>query len=681
MKHFSIIFLLSLGIVFPSIAQEDNGKESVAIVRGQRIVQKNGEQWFYPTNKEKDASSDAYMLLKFLNLPGIRVIPQNRSISAADNRGSVDIRINNVPSTMNDMLALDIKAVVRIEYSDTPGLKYGENVGYAINIVTKRAVSGYSGGTNLTHALTTRKFWDNMYGRINVGKSEWGADVSANYNDERGVHSSSTTNYLFNDGSIHSINRESMGIRHRTTTQMSRLLYTLSDSSYVLQTSLSYVSDLRPNHYKQNSIIRGISTEGTHYESNKRSRQPTLNLYYSKDFRRHQSITANTSISHIHTTSDSYQDEGGPYAYHVIGNVWSLQTEINYENRLKPFVFSAGVNYTQNYTGNRYTGDALGISDQRHSSQRIFSQIAGKIWRMQYTAGLECNFRYYHQGIYKQQNCTLRPRLSLLYPISESLKLNYVFQYDEHMSQIAQVNNVTLRANAYEMTKGNPNLKPVHRTENTLRLTYSIPRFYAWIEGFVRLNNKCNMTSVARTDDNIFITSQYNQRHINVFALGQYAKYDIIRDKLSITGVLSLMNDDNKGFDYHHNYTAFIGDIMIDAHLGHWTLSANASSGYRWLEGEKKAHEGFSMQLMASYHKGPFHISLHCQNPFRAHPEIFHTRNLNRYVTGTSRYSNSDQGNYYSLSFAWRFSHGRKYRDVNQKIQAEKVAAGILTSQ
>lgn len=681
MKHFSIIFLLSLGIVFPSIAQEDNGKESVAIVRGQRIVQKNGEQWFYPTNKEKDASSDAYMLLKFLNLPGIRVIPQNRSISAADNRGSVDIRINNVPSTMNDMLALDIKAVVRIEYSDTPGLKYGENVGYAINIVTKRAVSGYSGGTNLTHALTTRKFWDNVYGRINVGKSEWGADVSANYNDERGVHSSSTTNYLFNDGSIHSINRESMGIRHRTTTQMSRLLYTLSDSSYVLQTSLSYVSDLRPNHYKENSIIRGISTEGTHYESNKRSRQPTLNLYYSKDFRRHQSITANTSISHIGTNSEYLQDEGGPYTYQINGNVWSLQTEINYENRLKPFVFSAGINYTQNYTNNEYIGDAFGISNQRHSSQRIYSQIAGKIWKMQYTTGLDCNFRYYHQGLSKQQNISFRPRISLLYPFTDKLRLNYVFQYNEYTSQIAQINNITLRTNAYEMIKGNPDLKPTHRTENTLRLTYYAPIFYASFEAFVRLNNKCNMTSVTRTDDNVFITSQYNQRHINMFALRQNARYDVIRDKLSITGSISLINYDNKGFEYHHNNTVFVGDIMVDAHLGRWTLSATVSSGYRWLEGENNAHEGFNIQLMASYNKGPFYLGFHCQNPFRAHPEIFYMKNLNNYVSGHSCYSNSDQGNYFGLSLTWRFSHGRKYREVNQKIQAEKVAAGILSGQ
>ena len=681
MKKFPILFLLSLGVVLPCMAQEDNGKEGIAVVRGNRVVQKDGEQWFYPTENQREASADAYMLLHFLKLPGIRVDLANHTVSATDKRGSVDIRINNVPATMNDMLALDMDAVIRIEYSDTPGLKYGENVGYTINIITKRAVSGYSGGTNLSHAITMRAFWDNVYGRINAGKSEWGADFSANYNDERGVHSSSTTHYLFNDGSIHSIDRESQGTRHRVATQNSRLLYTLSDSSYVFQTSLSYTSDLRPNYYKQSSTIRGINTQETLYKSSKSSSQPTLEFYFSKDFQRHQSITANTSISHIHTTSDSYQDEGGPYAYHVLGNVWSLQTEINYENRLKPFVFSAGVNYTQNYTGNHYTGDALSVSDQRHSSQRIFSQIAGKIWRMQYTAGLECNFRYYHQGISKQQNCTLRPRLSLLYPISESLKLNYVFQYDEHMSQIAQVNNVTLRANAYEMTKGNPNLKPVHRTENTLRLTYSIPRFYAGLEGFIRLNNKCNMTSVARTDDNIFITSQYNQRHINVFALRQYANYDIIRDKLSITGVLSLMNDDNKGYDYHHNYTAFIGDIMIDAHLGHWTLSANASSGYRWLEGEKKAHEGFSMQLMAAYRKGPLHITLLCQNPFQAHPDIYNVENVNRFVSGRSHYSNADQGNYFRLSFAWRFSHGRKYRDVNRKIQAEKVAAGILSGQ
>ena len=676
-----LFFLISFISFLSSIAQEVSEESNVAVVRGNRIVQKNGELWLYPTEKEKNASADAYMLLKFLTLPGIRVDVANFSVSAIDKRGSVNIRINNIPATHNDLIALEMDAVIRVEYSDTPGMKYGEGVGYTINIVTKRATSGYTGGTNLSHALTTRKLNDNVYGRVNVGLSEWGADFSTNYNDERGVDYSSTTNYLFNDGSIHSIIRNTTKSRSRTASQTSRLQYTLSDSMYVFQTTLAYTSDLRPNYYSRRGIVLDVSSEETFLENKKRTDQPTLNVYYSKDFKKHQSITTNTFISHIHTKSDNYQEEINPYVYHVRGNVWSLQTEINYENRLKPFVFSTGINYAQNYTNNRYTGDAAGISSQHHSSWRYYSQIAGKFWKLQYTAGLECNYRYYRQGDSKLQNITFRPRLSLLYPITESLKLNYIFQYGEYTSQIAQVNNITLRANAYEMIKGNPNLKPTHRIENTLRLTYYTPRFYAGIGGYVRLNNRCNMTSVTRTDDNIFINSQYNQHHVNVLMLQQYANYNIIHDKLSITGTISFMNDDNKGDDYHHNYTAFMGDIMIDSHLGHWTLSLSASSGYSWLEGENKGREGYNVQLMVSYNKGPLNLTLHCQNPFQTHPKTYQTDCLNQYVSGRSSFRNSDLGNYIGLSFAWRFSHGRKYRDINRKIQAEKVGAGILSGQ
>ena len=52
-------------------------------------------------------------------------------------------------------------------------------------------------------------------------------------------------------------------------------------------------------------------------------------------------------------------------------------SEAIYENKLKPFTLSAGINYSQKYTNNTYTGDVSSLTLMHNNRFYLFSEIKG----------------------------------------------------------------------------------------------------------------------------------------------------------------------------------------------------------------------------------------------------------------------------------------------------------------
>lgn len=674
MKKFFILLFLVLASMTAS-AQVEGGEIGEVTVSGRRATDKRDGKWIYPSEEELRSSSNGYSLLQKLSLPGIHVDVLKRGISSVDNRGEVGLRINGVPATQQDMLALDMNAVMRIEYIDRPGLRYGENVVYVINIITKRARSGYVLGTEQDYDLMMRNLSENVFARMNMGKSEFGANYTFGYSDMKGVMTKETADYVLNDGTVKTIIRQDLENRNRNASHSAQLSYSISDTSYVLQSRLSYY-DIRSRIYRKRMLDNGIVP--TDKRSIGDSRYSTFDIYYHRDFKRHQNITASAVVTNIDSDGEEYDDEVTPYIYNVDGRVWSLKSEAIYENILKPFTIDLGMQYNRKLTDNRYTGDASARSLFRSSEQYFYGQISGSLARLQYTVGIGGSNRYYRQGKHSNHHFVLRPKVDVSYPLWEGWQLSYTFDCNQHVSQIAVINDVALRTNSMEMVVGNPDLKPNRVIEHVLRLTVSKPRLMAMLQGYAKLNPNSNMRRTIRTADNIFIDTQTNQPHCNLLMGMAYARYDIIPHKLVASASAQIFECDNKGDDYRHRYTSFMGVASLNAYLGKWTLTAYAETGFRWMEGETRGRNGVEVQFVAGYQSGPLTLSLNCRNPFRAHPMIHRAEKMNVNLHKITTIRNADAGNYVSLSVALKLQHGRKYRDIRRRINLKDRDAGIL---
>ena len=360
MKRF-ITFSLLLSTATITFAQ--NVDKSITLdevtVRASKVVNKPDGMVIYPTDSQRQASTNGYSFLEKLTLPNLRVDNISHTISAIDNRGGVQLRINGIIVDKPEMTALDPKDILRIDFIDKPGVRYGESLAYVINIITRRNDSGYSVGTDITSAITTIQGDGMAYGKWNKGKSEWSVSYDINGGKSKGSKILQTANYTLNDGSIYTIERNDVETLRKYISHNAKLTYNWADSTAtVFQTSLSGALNKTPDNYSIKEIIDGNHSYKATSRDGSKDISPVLDIYFFRQLTPKQSITANAVGTFISTKTNSFYDEGTPYIYNVDGKSASLLSEMIYENRLKPFTLSTGLNYRYKHTRNDYTGDA-----------------------------------------------------------------------------------------------------------------------------------------------------------------------------------------------------------------------------------------------------------------------------------------------------------------------------------
>ena len=679
-----LFFLLVLFCLSTLLAVAQNEDKTVTldevIIKAPKVVSKADGQTIFPTVAQKNASNNGYALIQKLSLPNLRIDGAAHSITAIDGRGKVQLRINGIIVGKEEMLALDPKLINKIDYIDKPGVRYGEDVAYVINIITKRKDSGYTLGADVTPTLTSWQGDGTVYGKWNHKKSEF--TVSYDYSGYKlnGTKVTELAEYTLNNGDIHTIERDDVETLRKAHSHDMKLTYNLADSSaYVFQASLSESLNKNPGNYSIKNIIDGTNRYSSTNRENGKSSSPVLDLYFFRQLTPQQSITANAVGTYIATKSSNYYDEGAPYQYDVDGKTVSALSEIVYENRLNPFTLSAGVNYRYKYTKNDYTGDAFALTELNQNNIYAFSELKGSFKDLRYSIGLGASYIHYNQNEHSYDFCTFRPKATLAYDIMNGMQLSYTFEMKERASRIAMISDATIQTNSMEFTVGNPDLKPSRNAEHALRLSYNDDRWSAFAEGFYRHCNKPNMAHYERTADDKFIYTQINQKAINVLNTMAYASYWITPEKLQIYANGGMMRCFNYGFDYTHCYTSWFYSAGVTAYLGKFTLLAFADNGFRFLEGETKGYSGAYTTLQCSYNYGDWQFSLSWSNPFINNYKSAESEILNRNFYKHFVQYNRDSGNSVSLNVSWRLSRGRKHQSVDKTINLRDSDNGIIT--
>jgi len=667
MKRLLLMMALACSLAAAAQGTDKSVTLDEVTVKGARTIQKVDGQWIYPTKQQIENSANGYSLLAKLTLPHIRVDEAQNTITALTSLGTVQVRINDIVASREDLQTLDMQGIDHIEFIDNPGVRYGEGIAYIINIKVKKPVSGYVVGTQLTNTLTTVNGNESLYGKLNYGRSEFALSYDLDYHDFKGAAYDEQADYELESGDITSIHRNSLNKQSRNLSHNAQLTYSLSDSSYVFQTKLSGSSDIQPN---KSGELR-VKSEKTS--------SPSLDLYYHQDFRRHQSLTANVVGTYIKTAGDTENNEDADYRYNTDGRTYSLWSEAIYENRLKPMTVSGGVQYGQRYSHNIYEGDVDAVNDMRTSTLYLFSQLKGRLGKLSLMGGLGASRRYYRQGDATQDYWFFRPKFTVSYPLTSRLKVKYDFEMSQHTSQIALVSNVSIRQNAMETILGNPDIHPNRVVSHQLKLSYVTPRFTSELQGYYRLNPHCNMEKYIRQDGHFYQTQTNADNECSFFYIDSYNQWDIITERLTATVYGGIYRFFNYGEDYTHTYTSFNGGCSLQAFLGRWTLGAYADNGWNFMEGEHRGHQAPAWYITCHYRmNGALSIALYAQHPFSQHPLTNKTEVVSRYVQKTVSQHCRDYGNMLTLKLSYRLDHGRKCHDIQRSMNHSDKEAGFL---
>ena len=680
MKRF-ITFSLLLSTAAITFAQ--NVDKSITLdevtVRASKVVNKPDGMVIYPTDSQRQASTNGYSFLEKLTLPNLRIDNINHTIPAIDNRGGVQLRINGIIVDKPEMTALDPKDILRIDFIDKPGVRYGESLAYVINIITRRNDSGYSVGTDITSAITTIQGDGMVYGKWNKGKSEWSVSYDINGDKSKGSKILQNANYTLTDGSIYTIERNDVETLRKYISHNAKLTYNWADSTAtVFQTSLSGALNKTPDNYSIKEIIDGNHSYKATSRDGSKDLSPVLDIYFFRQLTPKQSIIANAVGTFISTKTNSFYNEGTPYIYNVDGKSASLLSEMIYENRLKPFTLSTGLNYRYKHTRNDYTGDATAKTRMNDNKLYAFGEIKGSIKQFQYSLGTGVSYIHYTQNEHTYNFWTYRPKLTLTYNPSNELQMSYTFQMQERTSRIAMTSDAAIRTNSMEWTVGNPDLKPSRDMEHRLLVSYNTNRLQSFIEGYYKQCRRPNMAHYERTDDNRFIYTQINQKEIDVLDITAYAGYWLLPEKLQVAANGGMYRCFNFGYDYTHCYTSWFYVGSITAYLGKFYLRGYIDNGTRFLEGESKSYNGAYSALQASYNLKNWQFSLTWANPLCSNYKSFENELLNRNLYKHSIGYYKDSGNCISLNIVWRLNRGRNHQSAEKRINLKDTDNGII---
>ena len=672
--------LLLCFLALPVGAQNEKGNSETAksvemkevTVEAARVTKKLDGMLIVPSDAQREAATDGYSLLGKLSLPRIRVDEVMRTIVPLTNNGSVQLRLNGTLASKEDLLSLDPKLVKNIDFIDNPGVRYGDGIGYVIDIRTKRNTTGYVLGADLSNAVTTLNGDNTVYAKLNHKNSELALTFNSSYNDHRGFRSSETADYTLNNGSHYLVSRNQTDGRSRRFGNQFEIKYSLADSAtYVFQASLSTEGSNTPGNYADFVYRDGTIEKSYRTIDVASSFAPTLDLYFFHQLGKHQSITANVVGSSIYTDKRGYNGEEGDYAYEVNGRTWSLESEAIYENKLKPFTLSAGLEHSMTFTNNEYTGDVSALNKMRRGELYLFSEVKGRWKQLGYSAGVGVANKTYSQENYSFDYWTFRPKLTLSYEILAGLNASYSFETYRRVSSHAMVSDARIRENSREWKVGNPNLQPSRVLKNILDVSYNGKRVSCGMNMEYRRDLGSNMSVYERTPTDEFLYSQQNVGNIMMIANQNYVRYDVVPERLSVTLFGGVFRFFNVSSLYRHYLTSYNYGGNVEAYLGRWTLTGYADNGWKYVEGEHEGRNGPAVYFGVSYRWSRCSLSLFMQHPFQQHPVIQRGKVLNENLYKTYSYRSRDLGNMITLKFSWKLSRGKSYKEIEKKVQNE----------
>ena len=285
--------------------EQETAKDSVAldevVVKAARVVNKADGKLIFPSEVQKEHSHSGFSLLGSLMLPNIRVDEASHSIAAIDQRGNVQVRINGIIANLHEVQALDVAAVTSVDFINNPGVRYGRDVAYVIDIRTRRPSVGGSVGFDFTNALTTLRGTNDVYASLHRGKSQFHLFYEQSYADHPASDVQEEAQYLLNDGTEYCISRNSLSGKTKNFGNNLELKYALADSaSYVFQTTLSASFTNQPRTFAEQMVRESGGSESiAHSNGKSRDFTPSLDLYFFRRLGKHQSLTARMCWAHI----------------------------------------------------------------------------------------------------------------------------------------------------------------------------------------------------------------------------------------------------------------------------------------------------------------------------------------------------------------------------------------------
>lgn len=667
-------------------------------VEAARVVEKVDRQIIFPTKEQVKTASNGYDLLDNLSLPTIIVNRAERKVQSLKG-GDVQIRINDVKASMQDVLALQPDEVTKVEFINVPGLKYGDsNLDAVINYQVRRRYAGYVSGVSTMQGTKTGFNNSDGYFKYNVKKSEF------------------SINYSFSYRSVEERSYESLGTYHLPTGETlhrnylgydSPFLYTINNVQlgYNLSEPDKYTLNVRLNFFNYNSPVRGMnqlyqeSGKANQYLQNNRKmleQIPSLDIYYSLNMPHDQNLALNLVGTYIGTdyqyrmreyTFNKSPDESvknaplTDYSYNATGRKRSLIGEGTYSKNWKQMALSVGGQYNISHTDNIYVGSSNADTELKYSNLYLFTQLQGQQKWFSYQVGVGATRSSVHQGENGYSKWLFRPQVTLQAKASDRLSFKWSSKITSDIPSLSDLSELRQYSNSFEARDGNSDLKPFTGYNNTLSASWNIPLMSVYLEGNWTYYDKPIATSILpekREDGSyLFVSKPENQKSHDYKHLLLTPEVHLIKDHLDLNLMCEYQNVKTKGLDYSHEFNYFRYGAEIRYMTGNWYIGYGAYKVEKSFWGEKTNGGEPTSNLAVTYSYKNWQFGVLGLFVFYPHGCVYKDELFNKYVQQKNKRRLADQGNMLVFTASFNFSYGRKYHTGSRKLNNSDRDNGI----
>lgn len=709
------LFMLALTLLFviPCLGQEKdtvNVEKEIApidttlhlndvVIKAARVIHKVDRDIILPNAKIKENSSNGYDLLRKLHLPNLKVNEAQQSISSY--LGGVQVRINDIKATVQDILALQPNDVTRIEYIDDPGVRYGDaNLAVVINYVVKKRYVGYVGGVNTTQALWERFNNSNAFFRYNYKKSEFGLSYRLNYRwyDKRRQDSHAV--YLQPDGLERTVDYVGQDAEMTYNSHNLQLSYNLSDpGKYSLNVRFGLDWMNSPYNKKLQKVFETGRQDLLLFTNDfGHVRNPVLDIYYSLNLPKKQSLVINVVGTHLGSDNIHRQNEyvlqndvdetlsSSPlhdYGYEANGSKYSLITEAIYTKLLnKVLSFSGGTNYAVSRTDNKYTGSQNVTTVLNSNNVYLFSQLDGRLSKIaNFQLGLGANYISIVQGNVGFHKWTFRPKLTLASNSIKNFRIRLTGSINPQVPSLSQLSEVRQQGSTMQADDGNSTLKATSTYNGALGFTWNNKIVDVYWGGNMSYTPDAIMTSILpqqQADGSyLYVWKPENQKSFTSYFAYTTLVFHVIPDIFDIQGELQYQHLRSRGLDYSHDFEPLHYGLTASLNLKKWYVEYHFANAWEQLSGESRSAGEKQSTLTVSYKHKNLRLGLSCL--LLGYPQGFDYKNRTNskyYVSRGVTYIKNN-GNMLMFTLGYTFSHGRKYKTDRRKLNNSDKETGL----
>lgn len=695
MRNRIITSISCAAIAIAAIAQSETPdsiktKELGEVVVKAKLQRTNAQKSTYiPTTKQKNASQSGADLIDQMGIPQLKV---TFGSSIETNSGKpVAVFIDFIPASENDLKAMRMSDVKKVEYYEYPSDPRLQGTPYVVNyIMAKYEYGGYVKGFNHTNLLS---YSEQLLGNVRLQYKKMTYDLMGYgwgmTNDHYGSELTEIYRLPQADGSMKIFDRYSNTTSSKERRQQYFAAFKATYNSDKIQASTQINGSInrKPHSDRNGEVVYSPadfpSSEYASTSSNK-SKFISYNGYYFFALPKNNSVTFTPSYIFSHTNQNSSYTENGyaPILNGASDNTNQFKGELKFNHDFGKYGNLLGfVRGSYEYNRTRYTGSANSLDKAKSSRIGVGANYNVTVGNFYGTTGFGWDWDRLQFGNMVDQPSSPWFDLSLQYGFKEKHSVSTTFHYSTWQPSPSFKSDNIIQSSPLMRYTGNPNLVPSKSYDIDFRYTwlpnnnYSFSAFaWAWIVGDrYAYDYEASSTGILRTI----------KQPMGSYAQGKYGITGTLRfldRKLMFTGQIGqVLNHNGKPYNVNHSYIDWYARVRY--YLGDWNFTATYVSDNGSADG--------CMNGIWNYGKSDWYITIGWSNSdwnvradfinftrwnWRSAKQIMRSK----YYDTTEIMLNGQSHALIQLSATYTFGFGKKVNRDNEPGVSGSASSGIL---